>query len=40
MRYVSQKEFDRAHFVRYKMVLPEILLFAALMILRARYDQL
>jgi len=30
VRYVSQKEFERAHFVRYKMVLPEVLLFAAL----------
>ena len=40
VRYVSQKEFERAHFIRYKMVLPEILLFAALGILRARYKEL
>ena len=40
VRYVSQKEFERAHFVRYKMVLPEVLLFAALGILRARYKEL
>jgi hypothetical protein len=40
VRYVSQKEFDRAHFIRYKLVLLEIALFAAFMILRVRYDQL
>ena len=40
VRYVSQKEFERADFVRYKMVLPEVLLFAAFMILRTRYKEL